>query len=469
MELLSEECFINILSLLRIVDKTNNINAYGEEIDLNKAKSIIESLKENQKFDRFLSDRFLEEYILMIHGYKDRIREEMTSADIDTIETNAYYINMPVSEFRKVLSRITVKDKHLDESEVEECCKLYEDILKNKTIHNILSYYILKDYALFIYANRYQIRMVIDNKLFELPTDQDGNYLLDDDMFISRVNRDGGRNSPLWICMNIAEEAPRENDQNLASDIVVKNLFEENQRETSLIAEEIARQLGLPVAQYYPSIYVGSKFRRKNLSEENEEYVSKKITLTPNFLKPGEELITGDRIAKYDMDVSKVPNHIMEFFKGQGADSKQIESRVSEYRIFMSFACLINHRDCHNGNWGYIKSEDGTFRMAHIFDLEGCLDENVNEIRDVYIGESFSTGVNNIDSDLLRELLKDETCRKRVATFLDLDIENVFSHVRISKGISIPDVKKKRVREVIIKEKRIIRDVIQELERQEGR
>lgn len=462
--MLNEECFINILSLLKFVDKANNINAGGQEIDLDKAKSIIKSLKENEKFDSFISDRFLEEYVLMIYKYKGRIKEEMSFPDINTIETNSYYINMSVSEFRKTLSRITIGENHLDEDEVEECCKLYEDILNNKVIHNILSYYILRDYALFIYTNRYQIRMVIDNKLFELPIDKDGNYILDDDMFISRINRDGGKNSPLWICMNVSEDAPKQNDKILANDIVVKNLFKKNQRETSLIAEEIARQLGLPVAQYYPAIYVGNKFKEK----ESEEFVSQKIALTPNFLKPGEELITGDRIAKYDMDISTVPDKIREFFRKQGVDEKEIERLISDYRIVMAYNCLINHRDCHNGNWGYIKSEDGTFHISHIFDLEGSLDENIEEIREIYVGNIWSTG-NNIDSDLLRELLKDETCRKRVAKFLELDIENVFSHVRLSKGISIPDDKKKRVKDVISKEQNIIRDVIKEIEREESR
>ena len=141
---------------------------------------------------------------------------------------------------------------------------------------------------------------------------------------------------------------------------------------------------------------------------------------------------------------------------------------ISDYRIVMSYNCLINHRDCHNGNWGYIKSVDGTFHISHIFDLEGSLDENVEEIREIYVGDIWSTG-NNIDSELLRELLKDEICRERVAKFLELDIENVFSHVRLSKGISIPDDKKKRVKDVIIKEQNIIRDVIKEIEREEGR
>ena len=466
MELLNEKEFISILKSAEIMGKTNNIFKSKNPINLAKAKKIFSELQKNEKLNSFLIERYLEEYVKFIYENREKIKQNIDIDYSDKIGNNNFYINMKDEDFKKTLSRITINDEHLSEDEVKECTMLYSKVLNNPGLHNTISYSILKEYALFIYSNRYQLRMFLNKKLSSLPLDDNGNYILDDKDFISKVNRDGGKNSPLWIYINSSN---KENDKfnNILCDVVVKNLFDDNERETSLIAEEIARELGLPVAQYYPAIYVGKEFDKDNTKLENDKYVTNRIVLTPNFLKPGEELITGDRISKYDMDVRTVPNSIREFFEKQGVDNQKIEELITDYRVVMAYNCLINHRDCHNGNWGYVKTEDGDFRIAHIFDLEGSLDENVHNIRAIYVGNHYSSGENNIDNEILKELLKDKKCRERVHTFLDLDMKNVFKNVKISKGINISWPKRKKVMDVINNEKQIIEEVERELDRDE--
>ena len=325
---------------------------------------------------------------------------------------------------------------------------------------------------------------MLDKDIPKIKKDKDGNYLLKDGDFIAKANLDGGKNSPLWIC-TIAPNKISENEDGIRQspmcNIVVKNLFDENERETALIAEEIARQLGLPVAQYYPAIYMGKEYSKEEVKKKNsiltqsqstltkdvnsQSFVTHRVVLTPSFLKEGEELITGDRIAGYDMDVSTVPDKIRDFFEKRGVEKEKIEKLITDYRVVMAYNCLINHRDCHNGNWGYIKDKNGKYKISHIFDLEGSLDENELDIRAIYVGDIYSGTGENIDAALLKELLKDEACRDRVRSFLRLNIEMVFNNVFLSKGIVIPKKKKDAVRKIIMQEKDIIRESIMKIDR----
>ena len=267
----------------------------------------------------------------------------------------------------------------------------------------------------------------------------------------------------------VKEEVSYVPNKNIKNDIVVKNMLPENQRETALIAEEIARELGMPVAQYYPARYVGTMYAKEQAEKRCEKdgkipekdlvYMTERIVLTPNFLEEGEELITGDRIAKYEMDVSIVPDLIRNYLRKEGVVEEKIESLVSDYRTVMAFNCFINHRDCHNGNWGFIKKADGEYKISHIFDLEGCLDENINCIRAIYIGDEYSEPGKNIDYSLLMNLMEDEKCREKMKEIFLLDLNKVFANVNISKGISISKKKQVDVIRVIGKEKQIFDEV----------
>ena len=423
-----------------------------------------------------------------------------------------------------MISKITIDEKHLPDEEIQAGCDAYKALKERRNLHDMITKKFLNKYALFVYHNRYQIRKLVSKDLCNIKIDNEGNYILNDNDFLEKINNDGGHNSPLWICINISQVNNDKGEKNfkdilerrinriinlpenianiivdkeedkilkqqfeeqsedgvkvvkndkIQNDIVVKNMLPENERETALIAEEIARQLGLSVAQYYPAKYIGSKYskemaqknQQENGLDKNKElvYMTPNIVLTPNFLESEEELITGDRIAKYEMDISKVPDLIRKFLRKDGVSNSKIEDLISDYRIIMAYNCFINHRDGHNGNWGFVKNKNGDYKIAPIFDLEGSLDENVNNIRAVYIGDIFSGMGVNIDKHLFMHLLQDKKCKEKVQDFFTLSMSKVFDNVSISKGITISDNKKQRVTRVIRKEQEILFKVLKQI------
>ncbi|MBR2588228.1 MAG: hypothetical protein IKD77_03355 [Bacilli bacterium] len=525
MELLNQEVFLSILNYVRDMDPEVYKNEKCREyIDIDKAKNIIKLVLKNEKLNQFLISGFLDKYVEFIYRNQEGIKNSTLDVMEQKIPEGDFVIKLPCEDFKKIISKIVIDDIHLPDAEIEDVCKVYEELKENKELDNKISFNYVKEYATFIYYNRYQIRKLESKDLPKIKMDVEGNYILRDEDFVGKVNNDGGHNSPLWICIysdkdeteergnkkfkeiieekinffkNISESRIEKKEEKILrkqieehqgdmgyedvvkpkeirNDIVVKNLLPENERETALIAEEIARQLGFPVAQYYPAKYIGTAYTKETAEQKQREdgtnydkelvYVTEKIVLTPNFLEPGEELITGDRIAQYEMDVAEVPKCIEAYFKKEGVDDEKIKDLISDYRIVMAYNCFINHRDCHNGNWGYIKDANGEYKISHIFDLEGSLDENNSDIRAIFVGDKSSFYGSNIDEFLLEELLEDKKCRDRVKDFLNLNLQKVFRNVTLSKRITIPKAKQCKVMKVIEKEKQIFSSIIEKFE-----
>lgn len=453
-EFISEENFIKILNAIKFNE--------GKDIDLKKGQNIIRLVRSKDKFNNFLTNQFLENYVKYIYEYRANIMKYEERPILSHFQENDLYINIDEEEFSKIIQKMAIDGEHLSEEEIEKAIQSFRKVKSNKRLDNLISYKFIKDYVLYVYENRYQIRKHLSKRINKLKKDKEGDYLIDDS-YIVRDNNDGGKNSPFWISIERHEDDKVVGD--ITKDIVVKNMFDENKKETALIAEEIARQLRLPVAQYYPAKYVGTKYitEGERSFDDNKPYVSKRIVITPNFLEQGEELITGDRIAGYEMDVSKVPDIIREYLSKEGLEKQEIDDLISDYRTVMAFNCFINHRDCHNGNWGYIKQADGKFKIAHIFDLEGALTENTHHIRAIYVGDDME------DDKILHELLKDNKTRKKVASFLDLDMEQVFLNVYLSKGFIVPNNMKSETRKLIGQQKGILQNVINQIDKEQNK
>lgn len=159
------------------------------------------------------------------------------------------------------------------------------------------------------------------------------------------------------------------------------------------------------------------------------------------------------------MDVSKVPNLIREYLKKENVSGEKIEKLISDYRLIMVYNCFINHRDCHNGNWGYIKNKDGDFKIAHIFDLEGSLCENIHHIRAIYVGDYMD------DEHIYDELLQDDNVRKRANQFLYLNMRNVMNKVVVSKGVYVPFSKRNATYDLIENQKKVLEKAIIKIEK----
>lgn len=454
MEFISEELFIKVLRVLDL--NGNKLN----ERHIEKGKKIIHQIKEYPKFDNFLTQQFLEKYVTFIFENRDLIDDVYNQPLINNVKENSFHINIDESTFLSTIEKLSVNGgKHLQESEIEDSLQTFRNLRKNASLDSCISYNFSYDYVKYVYQNRYQIRKFLNKKILDIKKDKNGNYLIDDSYFF-RSNNEGGKNSPFW--MSVEKSALDINSNPINKDLVLKNMFKENKRETALIAEEIARELRLPVAQYYPAKYIGEKYHIKNKENtDNTNLLSDNIVITPNFLEDGEELITGDRILGIEMDISQTPELIRKYLTNKGVNQSKIEYLISDYKIIMAFNCFINHRDCHNGNWGFIKDKSGNYKISHIFDLEGSLSENKHHIRAIYIGDSMD------DEILLRYLLQDKKVREKSKDFLRLNMNEVYSRILYSKGIAVPENMQHEINELIIKQKNIFRELIMKIEDQE--
>lgn len=451
-EFITEESFIKVLKAIKFNRESDS------NINIKKGHDIINLVKKNKKFNEFLISKFIEDYVQYVCTHKTIIEQNITNNYRSDLNNNEFYIKMSCDGFKNIASKITINGKHLSGEEINQAIESFKLLQSNDRLNNIISYKYIKDYVSYVYTNRYQIRKHLSKRINRLKKDKDGDYLIDDS-YIVRDNNDGGKNSPFWISI---ERDDNENLKgNITKDIVVKNMFKENEKETALIAEEIARELKLPVAQYYPAKYVGKKYGSKDKKSfnDNTPFVSDRIVITPNFLEDGEELITGDRIAGCEMDVSKVPNLIREYLKKEDVSDEKIEELISDYRLIMTYNCFINHRDCHNGNWGYTKNKDGKFKIAHIFDLEGSLCENIHNIRAIYVGDYMD------DEHIYNELLQDDNVRKKAKQFLYLNMRNVMNRVFISKGVYVPFPKRNATYNLIENQKKTLEKAIIKIER----
>ena len=73
------------------------------------------------------------------------------------------------------------------------------------------------------------------------------------------------------------------------------------------------------------------------------------------------------------------------------------------------------------------------------------------------------------DDKILHELLKDNKTRKKVASFLDLDMEQVFLNVYLSKGFIVPNNMKSETRKLIGQQKGILQNVINQIDKEQNK
>lgn len=251
---ITEEGFVKVLQAIKF-NRENDSN-----INIKKGFDIINLVRKNKKFNEFLISKFIEDYIKYVCTHKTVIEQNIANNYKSDLNNNGFYIKMSCDSFKNMATKITIDGKHLSDEEIEQAIESFKLLQSNNRLNNIISYKYIKDYVSYVYTNRYQIRKHLSKRINRLKKDKDGDYLIDDS-YIVRDNNDGGKNSPFWISIEIDDNEELKGD--ITKDIVVKNMFKENEKETALIAEEIARELQLPVAQYYPAKYVGKKYKSK--------------------------------------------------------------------------------------------------------------------------------------------------------------------------------------------------------------
>lgn len=180
--------------------------------------------------------------------------------------------------------------------------------------------------------------------------------------------------------------------------------------------------------------------------------------MTPDFLKIGEDLISGKDICESNMNVRKVPEIIRKYLESDGATQENIQEIIRQYKIIMAYNIFINHRDGHNGNWSIIKKNDEKFYFAPIYDLEGCLTENKHNIRATYIDD-----FNYDDNAALEFLFEDPQVKEKFEGFFKTNMLKVFSDIKNKKGININSELRQELYDFISQRKKSFQSFFKEI------
>ena len=319
-----------------------------------------------------------------------------------------------------------------DEMLSDEDINAYKEIIKKIENNPILLDFLQRKFgeyiANYIYSNVDLLNDYLTDEKNILKQDREGNVILSNN-YIEKEHVGTGINVIKWILVG-----------NLP--ILIKGLDSNNKPITTFISEEIAKQSGMDVAIYYPAILD-----------------NKKVIITPSFLKEGEDIIIGKKISYINMDISENPDLIRKYLTEQGASKAEIDNIITKYKCNMLYNIFINSRDGHNGNWGVIRTPDNKFRYAPIFDLEGGLAENYQNIRATYIGDTY-----NDDNAMLQYLLKDEKVKNYANKLLSINMDEVYDSVMKRKKVTIPNEDQIAVNEVIKSSKEKIRTIIKLME-----
>lgn len=237
----------------------------------------------------------------------------------------------------------------------------------------------------------------------------------------------------------------------------IKNNKEDGKRAryATLVSASVAKELGIESATYYLTT---NKINDKLKNELGYIY-------TPNFLKYGEELISG-------LDIS-TDSDVMTGLRGNvnGNDMKRMEKALTIYLNNRRFSqeeiedtrrnlikqCIISkilgNKDEANRNWGIIISKQRNVRLAPMYDLESCLqDKYINSLREI----NGSTELSNFISHYSKEEWFNEWINDKV---FNLDIESVYRGMLETSKITIPDNYRKEFKNKIEQSINTIRNV----------
>ena len=324
----------------------------------------------------------------------------------------------------------------------EEEKSRYKEILNQITKSPTLQAFLDKKFGEMMIKYIGEHKEIISESQKGLKRDLAGYFILDGENFIEREHNGPGVYAKKWIMIK-------------GRPVLIKELDKNNDVNTTLISEEIARRAGYDVASYYPAILDG-----------------KKVVITPSFLKIEEnqagdnfveEIIQGKVISGSNMDVSENPKLIRDFFEKKDVSDDLLDELIEKYKSVMLFNIFINLRDGHNGNWGVIKGANNRYRFTPIFDLEGGLSENNFEIRPINIKGNYD------DSEMLDCLLEDEKIIKYAESLLRVDMDEVYASIEREKGVKIPEETRIENDKIINKGKQKVQDALSRIKNMKQR
>ena len=259
--------------------------------------------------------------------------------------------------------------------------------------------------------------------------DEDGYIILEPgDYLATSINETQGSRMGKWYLLSNGTRA------------FIKNIYSPREAYAEIIAEEIAKQMGIPYARY-DLIKIGN--------------IPKIASI--NFLGTGEELIHGSDILTVPSikDITIICPIIRRVlgekkYKYLNLTAEDINRIVEDFLKITIFDKIVSNWDRNPGNWGIIISPDKKVRLAPEFDNNQALNRSKFDSRkDMSIGES-----HNLE-ELLDYCLEVFSSRDELFSFLNHCLSNVnpqkaFESIFKQKGIRIPESDKREIGDCIL-------------------
>lgn len=206
-------------------------------------------------------------------------------------------------------------------------------------------------------------------------------------------------------------------------------------RYSTLVSASVAKELGIESATYYLTT---NKINDKIKNELGYIY-------TPNFLKDGEELISGLSISTdsevmtglrgnvNDIDMNRIEKALIIYLNNRRFSQGEIEETRRNLIKQCIISKILGNKDEANRNWGIIISKQRNVRLAPMYDLESCLqDKYINDLREI----NGSSELGKFISYYSKEEWFNEWINDKV---FNLDMDKVYIGVQETSKTTMPD------------------------------
>lgn len=256
-------------------------------------------------------------------------------------------------------------------------------------------------------------------KNLDYPRDESGAIILEEkDYLIPNIMRTGSCGGRWYLLSN-------------GTEVFIKKVHRIQEAHAELVSEQIAKQMGIPHAQY----------DLVNLD-------GKKQVISINMLDEAEELTDAANILTNprEKDIEALCRNLCRLIKGkypnlQEADIQRLKEDFLKITIFDK---VIGNWDRNPENWGVITSSTGDVRMAPVFDHNNALDSRwYYDDRNYNYRDMRLNGSHSLDS-LLEYCFSNFSNPDEFLEFVEncvgkIDVKKACQDIQEEKRISIPD------------------------------
>lgn len=256
-----------------------------------------------------------------------------------------------------------------------------------------------------------------DMKSLDYPRDDNGNIVLEPKDYLTTNIPPKGSCGGRWYVLSNGTE------------VFIKKVYSMKEAYAELIAEQIAKQMGILHAQY-DLVNIGGQTK----------------VISINILEDGEELIHASDILP-DLrvkDIASICRSLSISIKRKYPDStaEKIQSIKEDFLKITIFDKAIANWDRNSGNWGIIALPSGDIKIAHELDNGKALDLDgyySNYHRDMYLGKDDHSMLTLLEYCFNNFLNPDEFLEFIEHCIGNINVRKACEDIQREKGITIPN------------------------------